>query len=163
MTKAEKSPHSPEVRRLRTALERESSDSLALLRDLQDNPICSVRVDETIPCLALMWKGYATSNQFRFVHENILDLLRQHRLSKIIGDDTELPMIHAEDQVWVIEDWMPRAVAAGLRAATSKSPTAYFGKMGVDNVIRSVVPVAITIRSLDDLDAARAWIKNAAC
>jgi hypothetical protein len=49
-----------------------------------------------------------------------------------------LAMIHAEDQAWVVEDWMPRAMAAGLRVAASKSPASYFGKISVDNLIKSV-------------------------
>lgn len=145
---------------LRAALEKESSDGLALLRDLADNPICTVRIDETVPCLAVVWKQYATSKQLRFIHESMLDLLQKHGLCKVVGDDTGLTVIHAEDQRWIIEKWMPRAVAAGLRFAASKKPAAYFGKASVENV-KAGAPAALVIRTFDDIDAARHWIASA--
>jgi len=72
-----------------------------------------VSIDENIPAIVVLWKGYATGTQLRFVHENILDQLRKHGMSKVLGDDTGLPTIHAEDQSWIVENWMPRAIAAG--------------------------------------------------
>jgi thiamine monophosphate kinase len=66
-------------------------------------------LDKSVPCIAITWKQYATSTQLRFVHENVLQMLMRQRVSKILGDDTALPTIHAEDRVWITEDWMPRA------------------------------------------------------
>jgi hypothetical protein len=145
--------------RLRAALERETSDGLALMRDLGNNPICSVTVDKSVPCLFINWRGYASSLQFHFVHESIIDLLQWHRLTKILGDDTSLPMIHAEDQAWVIRDWLPRAMTAGLRAVAHKSPVAHFGKVSVDNVGTGIA-AKISLRTFESLDEAREWLKD---
>src|SRR5271170_3652719 len=95
------------LRLLRARLEIESSDSVKLLKDFKENPICSVRLDESVPCIVVVWKQYATSTQLRFIHESILGLLEKHRVTKILGDDTLLPTIHAEDQTWIAENWMP--------------------------------------------------------
>jgi hypothetical protein len=99
--------------RLRAALECETSDGLALVRDLGSNPICCVTLDKTVPCFFINWRRYASSLQFHFIHESIIDLLQRHRVTKLLGDDTSLPMIHAEDQVWVIGSlarWQPAFV-----------------------------------------------------
>jgi hypothetical protein len=145
--------------RLRAALECETSDGLALVRDLGSNPICCVTLDKTVPCLFINWRGYARSLQFHFIHESIIDLLQRHRVAKLLGDDTSLPMIHAEDQVWVIKDWLPRAMTSGLRAIAHKSPVAHFGKVSVDNV-RSGIAAKISLQTFESLDEARGWLKD---
>jgi hypothetical protein len=144
---------------LRNSLERESSDSVRLMENIKDNPICSISIDQSVPCIAVAWKQYATSTQLRFVHESILLLLQMHHLNKILADVTALPNIHEEDQAWIINDWMPRAIAAGLQAAAGKRSSSYFGKLSVDN-IQSNVADDLAIQSFDDLSEARQWLKN---
>ena len=116
-------------------VEEESIDGIKLLESPDDNPICSLSYDETVRCVTIVWRKYATSAQLRFVHETIIDMLTRHEANKILGDDSDLPVIHAEDQKWIIEDWMPRARAAGLKAAASTVSLAFFGKLS--NWIRS--------------------------
>ncbi len=96
-------------------VEKESIDGIKLLENPNDNPICSLSYDETICCVTIVWRRYATSAQLRFVHEAIIQMLAQYGANKILGDDSDLPIVHAEDQKWITEDWMPRAKAAGLR------------------------------------------------
>jgi hypothetical protein len=152
-------PHTESLKDLRSRLEKESSDSLKLLEDLNDNPICAVSLDETVPCIKVIWKQYATSTQLRFVHESIVHMLERHGINKVLGDDTALPTIHSEDQVWIAENWMPRAVSAGLRAAASKSPASYFCQISIET-IQSVAPPELALRSFDDMSAARQWLKS---
>jgi hypothetical protein len=147
------------LEQLRGSLERESSDSVRLMKNISDNPICSISIDESVPCVTVIWKQYATSAQLRYVHESILHLLRTNDLNKVLGDVTALPNIHEEDQAWIVNDWMPRAIAAGLQAAAGKRSSFYFGKLSVDNIQTSVAD-DLVVRSFDDLGEARQWLKN---
>lgn len=145
------------LRERRAALTRESSDGRALSRKPENNPVCLIRVDETAACVVVIWQEYATSTQLRFTHEHILHLLQRHGLRNVLGDDTVLPMIQCEDQAWIVNDRMPRAIAAGLRAAASKSPAAHFGRVSVDSG-KEALSANITIRSFEDFAEAREWI-----
>ena len=147
------------LRELREKLCQDSRDSMQLLKNLKDNPICSITLDEARSCITVVWKQYATKTQFRYIHENLLSLICQHRVCKILGDDTALPTIPSEDQVWVIEKWFPRAVECGLRFAASKKPDTYFGKLSVGQ-IQSAAPAEIRCRSFDRLDEAREWLET---
>jgi hypothetical protein len=142
---------------LEKLLESDSSDSRLLLDDLQDNPICAVSVDPAIPCLVVQWRRYATSAQLRYVHERMIALLRENGLAKILSDDTGLPTIHAEDQKWIVENWFPRAIAAGLRTVANKTPDSYFGKLSVTN-IQATIAKDIAVRTFDELADARRWL-----
>jgi hypothetical protein len=131
----------------------------ASLSDLESTPVCSVLLDADVPCLTVVWKRQATSVQLRAVHERLLEFLRTYKLNKILGDDTALPLIEPEDQAWIASDWMPRAVAAGLKLAANKSPEAYVGRLAVETIKASQSLLAI--RSFDHFDEARRWLKNA--
>lgn len=156
-------PNQPEddeaLERLRKQLRAGSDDGLKLIRNLTDNPICALGVDESLSCVTVVWKRYATSTQLRFIHENILHLLKSRRLTGVLGDYTALPTIHAEDQRWIIEDWFPRAQATGLKAAASKWPVAYFGKRAVD-AMQIAAPAGVELRSFEKLGDAREWLQS---
>ncbi|HEY0680951.1 MAG TPA: hypothetical protein VGD45_01330 [Steroidobacter sp.] len=147
------------LRQLTEVVRTESSDGARLVSNLEDNPICRVTLDAAVPCIFVTWQRYATSAQLRFVHEQMLQLLRQQGLRKILGDDSSLAVIHVDDQVWIREDWMPRAARAGLKAAASKCPYAFFGKQSVANV-QSGAPSGLLLRSFDSLDEARTWLRG---
>jgi hypothetical protein len=83
--------------------------------------------------------------------------LQEHGVNKILGDDSALPTIHAEDQAWIIKDWLPRAMAVGLKATANKPPLFHFGKVSVSSVQAGLRTGLIT-KSLDTLEEARAWL-----
>jgi hypothetical protein len=147
--------------RLRAQIQLESSDGLRLLKSLRNNPLCALSVDKSVPCVMVVWKRYVTSAQLRFVHEHILRLLIKHKMRAVLGDDTVLPTIHADDQRWIVEDWMPRAQAAGLKACASKRPLSYFGKLAIHRV-HSVAPDGVELRSFERIEDARGWLQSTA-
>lgn len=144
---------------LREILIRESGDSLSLVESLENNPVCSVAYDSTLPGLIVQWRGYATSAQMRFVLENIIHMLEHHQASRILGDDTLLPLVHSTDQEWIINDWYPRAIAAGWRVSANKVPSNYFGKLTTDTV-QAEVPEVVVIRPFEELGEARRWLER---
>jgi hypothetical protein len=145
------------LRGLCEKLRQDSRDSFQLLENFRDNPICSIRHDEANHCIIIVWRQYATQIQFRYIHEKLLSLICEHRVYKILGDDTALPAIPSEDRFWIIDEWFPRAVKCGLRFAASKQPEAYFGRLAVSH-IQSAAPTGLQCRSFDKLEEAREWL-----
>jgi hypothetical protein len=153
--------HLPEnadpLRELREKLSKGSRDSFQVLENFRDNPICSVRHEESNHCIIVVWRQYATQIQFRYIHEKLLSLICEHRVYKILGDDTALPAIPSEDRFWIIDEWFPRAVQCGLRFAASKLPDAYFGRLAVSH-IQSAAPSGLHCRTFEKLEEAREWL-----
>jgi hypothetical protein len=158
---AESSSSRNGLEKLARSLKQESSDSAALVRDIENNPICCVSYDESIPGIFVEWRSYANSTQLRFIHERVLELIEQHHASKILGDVSRLPTVHADDQKWIVENWMPRAKAAGLRAAAAKRPKAYFGRLAV-SMLYTAMSADVAARSFKRLDDARRWLETVA-
>lgn len=145
------------LERWRRMVAAESREGEQLAEAIGDNPVCAVSVDRDLRCVTLVWRTYATGAQLRFIHESMLDLLKRHRLRKILRDDTDLPTLHDDDQQWIAGSWMPRAIAAGLRFSAYKTAEAYWGKVAMDQLM-SLAPSGLTIRSFDDLEEARSWL-----
>jgi hypothetical protein len=140
-------------------VEKESIDGVKLLENPNDNPICSLSYDEAIRCVTIVWRRYPTSAQFRFIHEAMIEMLAQYKAKKILGDDSDLPIVHAEDQKWISEDWLPRAKAAGLKAAATKVPFSFFGKLSI-GLIQSRLAKEIAIRAFPNIHQARTWLRT---
>jgi hypothetical protein len=134
-----------------------SRDSFQLVENFTDNPICAVRHEEADHCIVVIWRQYPTQIQFRYIHEMLLSLICEHRAYKILGDDTALPAIPAEDRFWVIDEWFPRAVKCGLRLAASKQSAAHFGRLAVSH-IQSAAPAGLQCRTFEKLEEAREWL-----
>jgi hypothetical protein len=148
--------------RLRAAVAGESSDGQRVARDPCNNPVCSMTFNPATRCIDIVWKMYATSLQIRYIHECMLDLIRTHRAVRILGDDTSLGVIHADDEAWIANDWFPRAIAAGIAKGASKSPQAWFARQSVRR-IQASAPSGVSLESFQDLGAAQAWLLSSCC
>jgi hypothetical protein len=120
---------------------------------------CSVEYDVDVPCVVMVWKGYATSAQFREANERVLACLREHRATRLVGDISEFVLIGATDQDWLNEQWIPQAIDGGLRRAALVQPNYYFNRVAVDNVRRRVDPDRLSVGTFDTLDDAKAWLR----
>ena len=112
-----------------------------------------IRHDEANHCIIVVWRQYATHIQFRYIHEKLLSLICEHRVYKLLGDDTALPAIPSEDRFWIIDEWFPRAVKCGLRFAASKQPDAHFGRVAVTISNRRLRPAC-------SAEPSRSWKKR---
>lgn len=137
----------------------ESREGIQLLQDPHDNPICALSYNAEIQCIEVVWRKYATSAQLRYIHEIILGMLIQYNASKILGDDSDLPIVHAEDQRWIVEEWLPRARAAGFKVAATTVSMTFFGRMTI-SAIQSEFARAVKVRSFGNIHSARSWLKT---
>jgi hypothetical protein len=125
-----------------------------------DLPTCSLTLDTSLPGVVVQWKGYATSAELRAVHEQLLDLINKHRVNKVLGDDTSLVSIAGEDRLWILENWMPRAISAGLRVVAAKRSENYFARVAAAE-IETAMEQRLQIKMFDALEDARAWLRGA--
>jgi hypothetical protein len=143
--------------KLMETVRNESSDGALLLENPSDNPVCSLCYDENLSCIKVVWRKYATSAQLRFLHEYMLDMMERYGAQRILGDDRELPIIHAEDQRWIVEDWLPRARTAGLKAVAAITSLSFFGRLSIGSIHLSVANT-VSIKQFQTIREAVAWL-----
>lgn len=122
---------------------------------------CTVGYDVDVPCVFMTWKGYATTPLFREANARVLACLAERRATRLLGDVADFVLIAAADQDWLTTEWIPRAVAAGLRRAAIVQPTSYFNRVAVENVGRRTDPERLSVGFFDTAEAARAWLRVA--
>src|SRR6185437_2051058 len=108
----------------------------------------------------VVWRKYATSAQLRFLHETILQMMERHGAQKILGDDRELPIVHAEDQQWIVDDWLPRARAAGLQRVAAITSRSFFGRLSIGSVQLKLAN-KIAVKQFRDIREAIEWLDGA--
>jgi hypothetical protein len=88
----------------------------------------------------------------------MIRMLAQYKANKILGDDSDLPIVHAEDQKWISEDWLPRAKASGLKVAAAKVSFSFFGRLSIW-IIQSKLAQEIAIKAFPNIHNARKWLQ----
>jgi hypothetical protein len=120
----------------------------------------TIDYDADIPCVVMIWKGYATSAAFREGNAQVLAQITQRRASKLLGDVTDFVLIGAEDQAWLNEVWIPRAVHAGLRKVALVQPSFYFNRVAIDSVAQKLDRDRVELGFFDNRDAAKEWLRG---
>lgn len=119
---------------------------------------CAVSFDAETPCIVMHWRGYATKAQFRAGNERVLEAIRTHRSDRLLGDIVDFVLIGAEDQRWLNDNWIPRAIEAGLRRVALVQPSFYFNRVAVESVMEKLDPAKLDVGYFSELAAARSWL-----
>jgi len=120
----------------------------------------TIGYEPDVPCVVMVWKGYATSAAFREGNARVLAEITERRASKLLGDVTDFVLIGAEDQAWLNEVWIPRAMHAGLRRVALVQPTFYFNRVAIDTVAQKLDRDRVQLGFFDNRQAAKEWLKG---
>jgi hypothetical protein len=69
-------------------------------------------------------------------------------------------LIGAEDQAWLNEVWIPRAMHAGLRKVALVQPSFYFNRVAIDTAAQKLDRDRVQLGFFDNRDAAKVWLKD---
>ncbi len=122
----------------------------------------TIHWDEALQAVWMEWKAYAEGEEFRSGLDAGIALLRQQRASRWLADLRLLGPVRQVDQECTNHDWFPRAVAAGIRFMALVSPQAAVSRLSVKRIMSKVNNVELSTANFDDLELARAWLRNPA-
>ena len=125
-----------------------------------ENDIYRVYFDEDNGFVIMHWNGYATSQQFRDGTELMLDTLTRHNSSKVLADIREMVLIGQDDQHWLENNFLPRAMMAGFKKIAIVRPTSYFNKVAVENLSYKIDKEKLTIYFCDNTHDAIQWLNK---
>jgi hypothetical protein len=120
----------------------------------------NIYFDEQLDAVVMEWFGYSTTAQFREGTELMLNLLIQNRTYKVLADVKDMIMIGMEDQEWMNNDFLPRAIKFGFKAIAMIKPDHYFNKVAVESVSYKVDKEKLTINFFDSLKEAKEWLNT---
>lgn len=134
------------------------------LVQLHQDASFQIHFDETENWLCVDWIGCQTTESVQRGCERILELMRQHQVFHILNDNSHVLGLWLGASGWVAQDWMPRAVQAGLdRLAWIYGPSP-FSRVSTDATLALIDShdfEAASIKMFHDIEAARSWLRTA--
>lgn len=121
-------------------------------------PVYNIYFDEAQQAVVMQWEGYATSAQFREGTELMLNELIQHKASRVLADIRHMALIGSDDQRWLLDLFLPRALKFGFRSVAFLKPGSYFNQVAVENVT-SKIGAQLNMGFFENSEEAWQWLK----
>jgi hypothetical protein len=125
-----------------------------------DQPYASIRWVSRGPWVLAEWRAWANSTEYRAAHEIVLLALRENRASRNLIDATKSRVVSDDDQKWLVEDWIPRAEAAGRRYTAVVIPTSALARTISENIDKRPRSSRMKIEYFQTLEEAEAWLST---
>jgi SpoIIAA-like len=122
--------------------------------------IYNIYFDSQIDAVVMEWDGYATSAQFKEGTELMLNTMIQNHAFKVLADIKDMILIGMEDQEWLNNHFLPRAIKFGFKAIAIIKPDNYFNKIAVESVSYKVDKDTLAINFFDNITEAKEWLKT---
>ena len=119
----------------------------------------SVTLSGLAGILLVVYKQRATNEEYRVSLDKQLELVRQHRFSKVLFDLRKMGVLSAENQQYTSQVYMPQITKAGLKHSAMIVPEDIFGEASAKNVTNRVKnEVVYSMHYFEDFDQALAWL-----
>lgn len=120
-----------------------------------------ISYDKVHRCLYMNWKGYQTDASVKTGINRLIDFMAEHRVFKVLNDNTCTLGIWTGVASWLIFDALPRAKQAGLLAFAHVYGPSRLSRISFDAAL-FLLPSSASdiIKPFDDIQAARDWLKS---
>lgn len=114
--------------------------------------------DKDTDKVVMDWHGYANSKEFKEGTELMLNTLIKNNTSKVLANIKEMTLIGTEDQKWLEDYFIPRAINFGFKFLAIIKPDYYFNKVAVESVSSKIDQSKLMINFFDNIPEAREWL-----
>jgi hypothetical protein len=120
--------------------------------------IASVTWDEEGQLVMVEWEGWADSAEFADLLDAEVRALLNHRGSRLLADCRQQKVLSPVEQDRADREWLPKALAAGLKRFAIVLPTSVLAAMNLQDRLRKIPGGTLDIAYFADVSEARAWI-----
>ena len=123
-----------------------------------DEPWLSIVWDRDYRCVYAKFKAFANSEEFRAGTMKISEAIRDRHAASMIIDNRKFEGVVDEDQRWLIDTWVPAAVAAGLKRIAVVIAARGLGKIATESMISQIGNTKFVMHTFDSLPEAVTWV-----
>jgi hypothetical protein len=106
------------------------------------------------------WKGYQTDKSVKDGINCLINLMIEHRVSKVLNDNTNVLGIWMGVAGWLVFDALPRARKAGMTAFAHVYGPSRFSRVSADAAIALLNSSTTDIKAFEDIQAAKDWLAS---
>ena len=126
----------------------------------QNNGV-TITIDDHLQLGTATWDGFLSSEEFREAITTCIELIENHKLLRWLGDNRKMKVIRPVDQLWFVENILPRLQQSGLRRNAVLHSEDFFNKTAVEQIYRRAEGKGDLItKDFDNKTLAMAWLKE---
>ena len=120
--------------------------------------VASVRWDEDGQLVFVEWEGWANSTEFAALLDAEVRALRQHHGSRVLADCRRQKVLNPADQEQANREWLPRALAAGLKRFAVALPSSGLAEVNLKDSLGKAPVGALDVAYFATVEEAREWL-----
>jgi hypothetical protein len=120
--------------------------------------VAVVTWDPTMQAVHTEAQSWADPSEMAAVLEAGLQGLTEHGGSRWLADGRNMKAIKQSDQDWIVQEFLPRALAAGLRRVALVIPKNALAIRTVDQLMQRLPAAKVEVASFPTVDEARSWL-----
>lgn len=122
--------------------------------------VASVTWDESTRTVVVEWEGWANTAEFRALLDAELKALKDHRGRLVLADCRLQRVLNVADLERADEDWIPRAIEAGLKRFAVVLPISDLAAAQVRERLADGPPSGFRVAYFSTFEDARAWLQR---
>jgi hypothetical protein len=120
--------------------------------------VASVRWDDESRLVLVEWEGWANSTEFAALLDAEIHALRKHHGSRLLADCRRQKVLNPADQDRANREWLPRALAAGLKRVAVVLPSSGLAEVNLKDSLGKALAGALDVAYFATADEAREWL-----
>ncbi len=118
----------------------------------------SVKWDGPGATVLVVWEGWANSTEFAALLEAGVRALKDHRGSRWLADCRRQKVLSPADQDRADREWLPRALAAGLKKFAVVLPDSGLAGMNIKDRLAGVPTAKLEVGYFATVEQAQEWL-----
>jgi hypothetical protein len=122
--------------------------------------VAVVTWDPTLQAVHTEAQSWADPSEMAAVLEAGLQALTEHGGSRWLADGRSMKVVKQSDQDWIVQEFFPRALAAGLKRIALVIPESGLAMTTLDQLVHRLPASNLEVAFFPTVDEARSWLKE---
>ena len=123
-----------------------------------EDPFMDVHWHDDIRIPKLYWKRFSATGAYRKAMDKLIELASEKQSRVCWLDLSALSIVDKEDQSWIKEDWLPRAVQLGVKHIAVAMPATSLAKTSLLKGLRYEDTITLEIGYFNHPDESLNWL-----
>lgn len=124
----------------------------------KNTDLYSMEMDRELNAILFRWNKFASGQEFREGANKLLEYIRSKNVSKLIVDTSGITAHQDEDEEWLINEWIPKIIDAGIQYSVTVRQDSVIAKMDMENFITRLEDHDYVTMTTASMEEAREWI-----
>lgn len=120
--------------------------------------VAVVTWDPTLRAVYTEAQGWTDPSEMAALLEAGLQALTEHAGSRWLADGRNMKVVKQTDQDWIVQEFFPRALAAGLKRIALVIPKSRLAMTTVDQLVHRLPAANVEVACFPNVAEARSWL-----